>query len=272
LDHTYIVFIIAVFIAFSLLIIHSLFYRGLKETIIFFGFGFIFGLIREIIYRTFFKNYSLGEMPLQILGAPLAVIFGWIFTFYLGYSLCEKFIEKNDSEPEYMRLMVLCAIFSSYICFSIETTAMHAGWWEVYFESSDLAASDLLAGWFYTTLLFVSIYLILIGKVKNMKNQILPVLIMILIGIIEFTERIMILPDEILIIILYIGIVVIICVLYPYLAIIIIPLACLFFINPFRILFNNDTRILTFFLIEFVYLSLILKKPEIFELKFIKTI
>jgi len=262
-------FIIAVIIAFTILIIHSLIYRGLKETLIFFGYGFIFGLIREIIYRSFFKNYSVAEVPLQILGAPLAVIFGWLFTFYLGYSLCEKFIDP-ENEAEYMRLMVLCAIFSSYICFSIETTAMHMGWWEVFFEMSNFAASDLLAGWFYSALLFFSIYIILIGKVKNKKNLLLPILIIILLATVEITEQLMMTPDEIVIIIFYIILLAIICILYPYLAIILLTLACLFFINPIRVLFDNNTRIMIFFIVEFAYLILILKKPEIFEFEIIK--
>jgi len=192
-----------------------------------------------------------------------------MFTFYLGYSFCEKFIVDNDNESEHMRLIILCAIFSSYICFSIETTAMHAGWWDVYFESSKVAASDLLAGWFYTTLLFFSIYFILIGKVRKVSNIILPILITILIAIIEFTEQLMFTPQNLLIILFYIVILVIICVLYPYFAVIIITLACLFFIYPIRIVFTNDTRILTFFIIQFGYLCLILKKPQVFEIEII---
>ncbi|MFX0072462.1 MAG: hypothetical protein ACFFAO_15365 [Candidatus Hermodarchaeota archaeon] len=263
------IFIIAVFIAFSLLIVHSLIFRGIKETATFFGFGFIFGLIREIVYRTYFRNYSFGEVPLQILGAPVAIIFGWIFTFYLGYSLCEKFLVNDESESEYMRLMVLCAIFSSYICFSIETTAMHAGWWIVYFESSEVAASDLLAGWFYTTLIFFSIYFILIGKVKRIKNLILPILLILLIAIIEFMEQILIVPEEILVIIIYFTILVMICFLYPYLAVLMLMLAFLFFIYPIRIIFTNDIRIFTFFVVGFGYMYLILKKPEMFEYEII---
>jgi len=64
MDQTYLIFTIAVFIAFTLLIIHSILYRGIKESLIFFGFGFIFGLIREMIYRSYFNNYSFGEAPL----------------------------------------------------------------------------------------------------------------------------------------------------------------------------------------------------------------
>jgi hypothetical protein len=263
------VFIISVFIAFALLVIHSLIHRGIKETVIFFGFGFIFGMIREIIYRTYFKNYTVAEVPLQVLGAPIAVIFGWIFTFYLGYSLCEKFMINQD-ESDYMRLMVLCSIFSSYICFSIETTAMYMGWWIVFFEGSNFAASDLLAGWFYTTLLFFSIYFMLIGKIKQKKNIILPVLITVLIGIIETMEKLLIIPNEIGVIIFYLIILGLICVIFPYLSIILIALAFLYFINPVRILFDNNSRILIFFIIEFTYLFLIIKKPEMIKFQIIK--
>lgn len=264
----YQVFILAVFIALALLVIHSLVYRGIKETAIFFVFVFIFGLIREMIYAAFFKNYSFGETPLQILGAPVVPIFGWMFTYYLGYCLCEKLVNPEEN-TEYPRLMVMCAIFSSYICFSIETLALYMGWWEAFFDSSNFAASDLLAGWFYSALLYFSIYIILIGKARKFKNLLLPVLIIILIAIVEIREQLMIIPDEIIIIILYIIILAIICILYPYLAIIILTLALLFFINPTRVLFDNNTRIIVFFIVEFAYLLLILKKPEIFDIKII---
>lgn len=263
------IFVIAVLIAFIVLVIHSLIYRGVKETSIFFGYGFIFGIIREIIYRTFFKNYSVSEVPLQIFGAPIAVIFGWLFTFYLGYCFCEKFLDSEE-ESEYSRLMVLSAIFSSYICFSIETTAMYMGWWEVFFESSNYAASDLLAGWFYSALLFFSIYNILIKKVNKNKNLILPILIIILLTIVEFTEVLMMSPSEIGIIVILIIILAIIFILYPYLIIMLLTIVCLFFIKPIRILFDNNTRILIFFAIEFIYLILIVKYPKIIDFEFIK--
>jgi hypothetical protein len=265
----YQVFIVAVFIALALLVVHSVVHRGIKETIIFFVFVLLFGLIREIIYAAFFKNYSFGETPLQILGAPVVPIFGWIFTYYLGYNLCEKLIDQEE-KSEYPRLMVMSAIFSSYICFSIETVALYLGWWEVFFESSNLAASDLLAGWFYSALLFFSIYIILLGKATQSGNFLLPILLIFLIAIIEIKERLMIIPSEIIIIIVYIILVALICILYPYLAIFILTLAFLFFINPTRVLFDNNTRIIVFFIVEFVYLLLLLKKPEIFETEIFK--
>ena len=265
----YQVFLIAVFIALVLLVVHSVVYRGIKETIIFFVFVLLFGLIREMIYAAFFKNYSFGETPLQILGAPVVPIFGWIFTYYLGYSLCEKLIDQEENS-EYPRLMVMSAIFSSYICFSIETVALYLGWWEVFFESSNLAASDLLAGWFYSALLFFSIYIILIGKATKLENLVLPFLIILLIAIVEIREQLMIVPNEIIIIIIYIIVLAIICILYPYLAIIFLTLALLFFINPTRVLFDNNARIMVFFIVEFIYLLLLLKKPEIFETEIFK--
>ena len=265
----YQIFLIAVFIALALLVIHSVIHRGVKESVTFFVYVLIFGLIREIIYAAFFNKYSFGETPLQILGAPVVPIFGWIFTYYLGYSLCEKLIDQEE-KSDYPRLMVMSAIFSSYICFSIETVALYLGWWEVYFESSNLAASDLLAGWFYSALLFFSIYIILLGKATKSGNFLLPILIILLIAIIEIEERLMIIPSEIIIIIIYIILLAVICILYPYLAIFILTLAFLFFINPTRVLFDNTTRIIVFFIVEFVYLLLLLKKPEIFETELFK--
>ncbi len=265
----YYIFIVAVFIALVLLIIHSVTYRGIKETIIFFVFVSLFGLIREMIYAAFFKNYSFGETPLQVLGAPIVPIFGWIFTYYLGYSLCEKLIDQEE-KSDYPRLMVMSAIFSSYICFSIETVALYLGWWDVFFESSNFAASDLLAGWFYSALLFFSIYIILLGKATQPGNFLLPILIILLIAIIEIREQLMIIPSEIIIVIVYIILLAVICILYPYLAIFILTLAFLFFINPTRVLFDNNTRIIVFFIVEFVYLLLLLKKPEIFETEIFK--
>ncbi|MBD3254660.1 MAG: hypothetical protein GF383_06180 [Candidatus Lokiarchaeota archaeon] len=266
---TFAIFIFAVLIAFILLIVHSYLHRGIKETLLFFGFGFVFGLIREIIYRTFFNNYSVSEVPLQILGAPLAIIFGWLFTYYLGYSLCESFM-KDASEPEYLRLMILSALFSSFICFSIETAAMYLGWWEVFFESSEFAASDLLAGWFYSALLYFSIFFILLGKIKKKKNLILPFLIIFLITIIEFTEVLYFTFQLLLINIIYFTILTIICIIFPFLSIFLIPLGILFFIGPTRDLLNNNGRIIIFFIVEFAYLYILLKKPKIVEIEAIE--
>ena len=265
----YQVFIVAVFIALALLIIHSVKYRGIKETLIFFMFVLLFGLIREVIYATFFKSYSFGETPLQIMGAPVVPIFGWMFTYYLGYNLCEKLIDQEE-KSDYPRLMVMSAIFSSYICFSIETVALYLGWWEVFFDSSNLAASDLLAGWFYSALLFFSIYIILLRKATQPGNFLLPILIILLIAIIEIQERLMIISSEIIIVIVYIILLALICILYPYLAIFLLTLAFLFFINPTRVLFDNNTRIIIFFIVEFVYFIVLLKKPEIFETEIFK--
>ncbi len=263
------IFIISVLIAFILLIIHSLKKNGWKETVIFFGFGFIFGLIRELIYRTFFVNYAFNEMPLQLFGTPLTIIFGWIFTFYLGYALCVNFIDVNTSHA-HVQLIIFCAIFSSTICFSIETTAMYMGWWKVFFETSSYAASDLLAGWFYTTLLFFSLYFIIIKKLRGIKNYLLPILLIVLIAYIEIVEILPFTLETIPLIILYFLIILVIILLYPYLAILIITLALLFFIEPSRALTTNDLRILIFFIVEYSYFVLILRYPKIFTMQLIK--
>ena len=255
------VFLVSVLIAFAFLILHSLKYRGPRETLIFFGYGFLFGFIREIVYRTLFNNYSVSDIPLQILGVPLAIIFGWLFTFYLGYCFCEKFFVL-EKESEYMRLIVSCAIFSSYICFSIETAAMYMGWWEVFFETSNFAASDLLAGWFYSALLFFSIYFVLIGKIKSVRNLLLPILTVVLIASIELIGQLTLVFYEIGIILYFFILLAIIFVLYPYLIVFLLTLICLFFISPVRSLVDNNARILIFFVVEFAYLVLVLKYPK----------
>lgn len=259
------VFIVSVLIAFGFLVLHSIKHRGARETLIFFGYGFLFGFIREIVYRFLFKNYSVTDVPLQILGVPVAVIFGWLFTFYLGYCFCQKFLVL-EKESEYMRLIVLCAIFSSYICFSIETAAMYMGWWEVFFESSNFAASDLLAGWFYSTLLFFSIYFVLIGKIKSARNLLLPILIIVLIASVELIGQLAFTFNEIGVILYFFVLLAIVFFLYPYLTIFLLPLTFLFMISPIRSLVDNNARILIFFVIEFAYLVLILKYSKVFEM------
>ncbi len=259
----------SVLIAFIFLIIHSLKKQGMRETTLFFGFGFLFGLIREIIYRTWFKNYSFGQMPLRVADVPLTIIFGWIFTFYLGHALCSKLI-LIKTHQDYLRLMMACSIFSSVICFSIETLAMYMGWWEVFFETSSYAASDLLAGWFYTTLLFFSIYLLITRKLKDVRTLILPFLLIFLIGIIEIVEILKFSMSNAVVVIIYLILLAIIILLHPYLSIILITLALLFFFESIRVFTTNDTRIIIFFSIEFIFLFLVLKSPFLFETQLIK--
>lgn len=260
------VFLVAVLIAFILLIIHSYFYYGLKESIVFFGFGFIFGLIREIIYRTFFNNYTFGSMPLKILNVPIAIIFGWMFTFYLAYYFSEKLVKPKDQESDAVRVLMACAIFSSFICFLIETAAIYMEWWEVHFVESHFAASDLLSGWFLTTMLFFSIYFILLGKFKKLKNITLSLMVISLIAIIELAEQILFTNEYILYIVLYLLLITIFTIIHPSLAVFLIPQGILFFIQPTRMLFTNDWRIIIFFIIEFSYLMLILFYSKVFQL------
>ncbi|MHA1440021.1 MAG: hypothetical protein ACTSPD_20945 [Promethearchaeota archaeon] len=168
------IFIYPTFIAFILLIIHSILFRGSKKTITFFGLAFIFGLIREWYYKNFVKGYTFTDLTtFTLIGVPIAIPIGWTFTFYIGLFFSQKILNFNidlEDVPErhaeeiYKRkvlpIILLASIFSTTVSFAIETCAINMGWWEFSHIDSYYAPISVLFGWFTTSLIFFHLYLL----------------------------------------------------------------------------------------------------------------
>jgi hypothetical protein len=108
------VFTISVGIAFLIQIVHSVLSKGWKFSLGFFGGGFLFGFVREFIYRSFIQTYEFPNLPIQLLDVPIFIPIGWVFTFYLAYEFTNKLIVTKTLN-DYKDFMIFAAIFSTCI-------------------------------------------------------------------------------------------------------------------------------------------------------------
>jgi hypothetical protein len=178
------VFVISVGIAFALQIVHSILTKGGKFTLEFFVGAFIFGFVREFIYFSFIRTYSFPQMPIKLLNVPILIPIGWIFTFYLAYEFINKLIEPKTVK-DYKDFIIFAAFFSTFICIPIETAALNMNWWSMsFYTGSNIATVLLMGGWFYTSVVFFSIYFVV--KKKLPQEQLwLAILLLIFIFVLE---------------------------------------------------------------------------------------
>lgn len=160
--------------------------KGGKFTFFFLGGGFLFGLIRELIYVNVFHNYAFSQMPLMIMNVPITIPMGWVFAFYLGNEFTKPLIKIMNEKDVYFHI-VLCGIFADCICIPIETAALRMGWWDFGTRGNEIASASLMGGWMGTTILFFSIFFLITKKMAK-QRIILPLLISCIPVCIETTE------------------------------------------------------------------------------------
>ncbi len=148
-------FMIAVFIAFVCLILHSYLKYGWRDTLTFFGLAFIFGLIKEVISELVMKRYQ-DNLTLQILGIPLFILFGWCYTWYLGRELVRRVMPYGEN------FVFAAAFFATLICVPIETASIPAGWWvlnpEGFSIGDGICPVQLVIGWWTSAVSFFMVY------------------------------------------------------------------------------------------------------------------
>jgi hypothetical protein len=155
------VFIVSVGIAFLLQIIHSILTKGGRFTLEFFGGGFLFGFVRELIYISFIQNYEFPNMAIKLINVPIFIPIGWVFTFYLAYEFTNKLMEPKTVK-DYKDFIIFTAFFSTCICIPIETAAISMDWWKLikWPINDNIAPHGLIGGWIYTSVVFFSIYFV----------------------------------------------------------------------------------------------------------------
>ncbi len=174
------VFAISVSIALALLIYHSVLANGKKYTLEFFGGGFLFGFIREWYMATFADTYAFPQVPLQILGVPIFIPVGWVFTFYLGVEFTKRLITIRKQE-DYIDFIICASFFADMICVPIETAALNMGWWEVYMSfplDNAISVYPLMTGWWLTSMLFLSLFFTLTKRID--KSQLVTAILITL--------------------------------------------------------------------------------------------
>ena len=119
----------------GLMIYHSLKYRGLKFTLIFFGIGLIFFTIREglgarIDYHDGMPQYYSTLDIAHFFGISLSQVFGWFIIVYTSFEFGEKIA---GSIPEWkgrvFPIFPIAWLTSAAMAFAIEATGIRLGWW-----------------------------------------------------------------------------------------------------------------------------------------------
>jgi hypothetical protein len=180
------VFIVSVGIAFLIQIIHSILTKGGRFTLAFFGGGFLFGFVRELIYISFIQTYEFPSMAIKLINVPIFIPIGWVFTFYLAYEFTNKLIEPK-TENDYKDFIIFAAFFSTFICIPIETAAMNMDWWKLikWPINDNIAPHGLIGGWMYTSMVFFSIYFV-VKKRLSLEQLWFAVFLLIYVFVFEF--------------------------------------------------------------------------------------
>ena len=181
------VFIISVAIAFCIQIAHSILTKGCAFTLKFFMGGFLFGFVREFIYFSFIRSYEFPNVPIKLLSVPVFIPIGWVFTFYLAHEFTNKLIQPK-TKKDYKNFIIFASFFSTFICIPIETAAMNMNWWILprFLINDNIAPLPLIGGWFYTSVVFFYIYLVVQKKLPR-EQMGFVVFLLISVCIIEFS-------------------------------------------------------------------------------------
>jgi hypothetical protein len=113
-------------ILFLLLIYHSVKTQGTRTTLLFFGLGLFFALLREIIigltFPLYFGKFKIGPI------SP-AIVFGWVFAFYLAHYFAMKITTNTNVENHLLVNVALGTFVVLGISLIMETTAPILEWW-----------------------------------------------------------------------------------------------------------------------------------------------
>jgi hypothetical protein len=165
-----------VLISLVLLITHAYYRRGFRLTFNFFLFGVIAALRKEI--GTFFGSESImlkgspfffprADVPFFI--SFLTVIFGWIFTFYIAWTIAEKITDRLGSfRGKIFPTLLFAGLVAASISYAVETIGVNMGWWRWKFH--DGRFSVFLVGdahffamqaWFFFAVHFLAVYFLI---------------------------------------------------------------------------------------------------------------
>ncbi len=132
-----------VLIATGLLILHSWLFRGRRNTLIFWGAGYLFAFARELMYQNFLSNYRFSGTDLKILNVPVTIPMGWLFEAYTSLYVAqfligadaatmaagEARITARDYGTRVLPVLALACVVTSTITCAIENVAVRMHWW-----------------------------------------------------------------------------------------------------------------------------------------------
>lgn len=133
-------------------ILYAYFKYGTRATFNFFFFAFFIALLKEGPIRIngiWTKNpampYEFLEGHSSIVVNTFLVIFGWIFTFCLGWYIADKISQRLGSGKRYIfSVLLLIGLVTASIGYAVEATAIGIGWWRWTME--DLRMAKFLVG------------------------------------------------------------------------------------------------------------------------------
>ncbi len=179
-----IIFIILICIlSIGIFMLHAYSKYGGRATFNFFFFSFFVATIKEGPMRIngiWMKNPA---MPYEFVrGQPAIIVntflamFGWVFTFYLGWYIADKISRRlYPAKVRIFTLIFLAGLVTASIGYAVEATAIGSGWWHWTLE--DIRMSRFLVGipfiavvtWmhFPTQYLFAPYFLINFSKFKD---------------------------------------------------------------------------------------------------------
>jgi hypothetical protein len=128
----------------ALLVLHSWLYRGRRNTVVFWGLGYVVAFGRELVYQNVFPTYRFTGSDLRVLGVPLTIPAGWLFEAYASLYLAQHILgvdldtveggEARMTPRRYgervLPVLALASVVTSTIAFAIESVAVPMQWWQ----------------------------------------------------------------------------------------------------------------------------------------------
>lgn len=149
-------------VLFLLLIYHSLKTEGKRTALLFFGLGLIFALIRELVIGIVSPLY-IGAFKIGPISP--AVVFGWVFAFYLAYYSVSRLTFNTRFQENLSMKIFLGSFVVLGISLIMETTVPNPplGWWKWQIDVSAWptlfnAPIFVFIGWGFTGMVFLTAF------------------------------------------------------------------------------------------------------------------
>ncbi len=133
-----------VLVATALLILHSWLFRRPRNTLLFWGAGYVFAFARELAYQNLFPTYRFTGADLKLFAVPVTIPMGWLFEAYTSLYLAQFImgadlgtmmaggarITPRSYGTRVLPVIALACVITSTITCAIENTAVRMHWWQ----------------------------------------------------------------------------------------------------------------------------------------------
>ncbi len=158
-------------IAVGLLMLHSYILRGPRITFNFFFFTFLCAFRKERILLTFAPRcpYEYLNSGISIFWSVLSATIGWLFAFYIAWTLAEEILKKRFIflEKRIFITLLLTGLIIGSISYCLESTGIALNWWRWKFTdyrlTNFLSVCPLMAieAWFFFSIYFLAAYFLI---------------------------------------------------------------------------------------------------------------